>query len=328
MFSRSRRWGFTLIELLVVIAIIAILIALLVPAVQKVRAAAQRTQCQNNLKQITLASHNYHDAFKRLPPGIVAGPAGTGFTFGAPDVGTLAFLLPFVEQGPLYNTLNPSPTALYADTNNTIMPNWWGGNGTYWAAAQNTVAIYRCPSDSPEGSTTGTFVAVFSDTSDLTFTGGYLPSGGGGSNLARCNYAPCSGAVGGPMNSGFWGNYAGTFYNRSGTTMARIQDGSSNTIFFGETLMSDMPARDFSLCWMGSGAFAAAWGVAPTGSSGWYQYSSMHDGIVQFGFGDGSVRAVLQGVGQNFSGTQQWYYWQAASGTNDGGFIDFTSISP
>src|SRR5580692_10525766 len=135
MFSRSRRWGFTLIELLVVIAIIAILIALLVPAVQKVRAAAQRTQCLNNIKQITLASHAYHDANKKLPPGIVDGPINgsngnpqgwSPFTFGAPCVGALAFLLPYIEQSALYNRLQPTPQALQADANNTLMTaGWW-----------------------------------------------------------------------------------------------------------------------------------------------------------------------------------------------------------
>src|ERR1700734_4181145 len=97
--------GFTLIELLVVIAIIAILIALLVPAVQKVREAAARTQCLNNLKQIALAAHNYHDAFDYFPAAtLLAGPQ----TFGPQIQGFTVFvaLLPYFEQQNIYQAWN------------------------------------------------------------------------------------------------------------------------------------------------------------------------------------------------------------------------------
>lgn len=97
-----RRQGFTLIELLVVIAIIAILIALLLPAVQQAREAARRSNCQNNLKQLGLAMHNYHDNHNTFPPAGILQPGGSG-TSARNGMGWQVFLLPFVDQSALYN---------------------------------------------------------------------------------------------------------------------------------------------------------------------------------------------------------------------------------
>jgi prepilin-type N-terminal cleavage/methylation domain-containing protein/prepilin-type processing-associated H-X9-DG protein len=198
--SRCRRPGFTLIELLVVIAIIAILIALLVPAVQKVREAAQRTQCQNNIKQILIATHACHDANKVLPPAAsqdgwtpvqyAAGPYNGGpWTF-------FAFILPYVEQKNVYQVM----------TRTACPPGGYCG-GQYF----RVIPTYLCPSDN-------------------TTTNGLSQTTYGGANgFAVSNYAANYYAFGNPNRGSDPQCVEG-----ANVIPRNFPDGVSNTIFFGE----------------------------------------------------------------------------------------------
>ncbi|TWT55634.1 Type II secretion system protein G precursor [Thalassoglobus neptunius] len=157
---QRRRRGFTLIELLVVIAIIAILIALLLPAVQQAREAARRTQCRNNLKQLGLALHNYHDVYTMFPMAHYRTEDNTGRYCGHDDVwsgacnnveswGWHVSILPYIDQGPLFNTLDPSSYRLI-DVLQYANPQLQDEQ-TVKSALQTVIPGYICPSDSNTG---------------------------------------------------------------------------------------------------------------------------------------------------------------------------------
>ena len=123
------RKAFTLIELLVVIAIISILIGLLLPAVQKVRESANRTKCQNNLRQMGIACHQYHDTHRSFPPGYVA---GVPYPDTTPGWGWAAFILTYMEQRPVYQAINFNLPIEHPANSRAI---------------QTTIVPYLCPSD-------------------------------------------------------------------------------------------------------------------------------------------------------------------------------------
>lgn len=334
-YRRSRR-GFTLIELLVVIAIIAILIGLLLPAVQKVREAAANMQCKNNLKQIGLASMNYESTYGYLPPGINISPNSPGVSPGAgggspwesppfagPFTGCLAYLLPYMEQGNIYNLI-PSQ---YFQANTTIGA-WAYLNGPFstdgnytgtFAPAVPHVKSYECPSDGglygTLSSNGGPVDAVWTQPGSIWIDYCY-DTPGFGHEWGRTNYLPCSGFLG--NFSAPYGFSPGIYLEGAkGVTITSITDGTSNTIAFGESLVGTKTGiRDYAITWMGSGSFPTGWGFSNTPD--WYNYSSYHTGKINFAFQDGSVRGLSTSADYN---TLQY-----ASGANDGQVINYSLI--
>ena len=289
----SRRRAFTLIELLVVIAIIAILIALLVPAVQKVREAAARAQCQNNLKQIGLALQNHLARSKRFPPGwdLTVSPLSGGFPWGL-------YLLPFIEQDALYKGVDFS------------QPLTTAGNV---AVISTPLTVFQCPSvpkpnrlyteSLPAGAMPGLPALTWKATaSDYTATSGVL-----GATLNNC-FNPPGGS-----------NREGILEMSRRNRYADITDGSSNTIIVGELAMRPELWRAGKMVSAFAPASGAGWGD-PLNGECWFAGSlgdgtgtngpcvinctnergrglySFHSGGANILLADGSVRFIAEAV--------------------------------
>ena len=197
---RRQARGFTLIELLVVIAIIALLIALLLPAVQQSREAARRTQCKNNLKQLGIALHNYAEVHQMFPPGHLDTYYPAPTQNARHQIGWLTYLLPYVDQAPLYNSINWNAldVTINAQSNPGFSP-----------VGKNDVAVFVCPSD-PVGRNRADFAPT-----------NYFGSQG---NKCDCRDTNCDGLFG----------------HSSFARLSQITDGLSQTIACGESLKGDM----------------------------------------------------------------------------------------
>jgi prepilin-type N-terminal cleavage/methylation domain-containing protein/prepilin-type processing-associated H-X9-DG protein len=294
-FSRRTRAAFTLIELLVVIAIIAVLIGLLLPAVQKVREAANRMSCTNNLKQIALALHSFHDANSTFPAGMTTNtvtdtdiPGGYQSSWA-----WSAQILPYLEQNNMYTGLNIPTTGLrdaLLDATGKLL------------LLQTPLKVYRCPSDTGD--------ALNNDRQfNLTIEGELL-------SVSRSNYIGNGGNTW--LNSDLSPGKDGIFNATSMKVAIRdITDGTSNTFLVGERTSlpfnNDPKLGRYAAIWCG----VDSWGVGPgadaivgyttwrmqdgaTGSSfGPEQqeaYSSLHTGGANFAFCDGSVHFINQNI--------------------------------
>jgi type II secretory pathway pseudopilin PulG len=291
--------------LLVVIAIIAVLVALLLPAVQQAREAARRTQCRSNLKQIGLALHNYHDLHEALPSGYVGFP----FTSQGSCWGWATMILPALDQVPLYAALSQSPGGVDgfgvpASGFNAVMTSFNPPN----ALLQTILPVHRCPSDSGAG-----LVVIPA--------GGLNGSPAGAtSSLGRSNYAGVLGSRYG--NSGGLLTCDGSFSESSCKRFREYTDGLSNTFLVGErrspgTINGQFTGGD--TIWAGASddnfpdwqGFAMHVGAcdpasplnlktttAPSanGPAPYLAFSSVHAGGGHFLMGDGAVRFISESI--------------------------------
>lgn len=308
--SRARQ-AFTLVELLVVIAIIGILIALLLPAVQAAREAARRSQCSNNLKQMGLALHNYHDTHNTFPPGyVLTGGATPVISGNYASWGWGAFILPFMEQQPLYDRIDPATIRL----SNALTA---GGPQDRVADLKKPVAAHRCPSDiGKETNTTfrlraadnTTYVDVAmsnyvgNNTSFKWHSGGRLVSPDG-NELGQWGVLPMANAPN------------GIFWRDSDVRMRDIVDGTSNTMCIGERAWEVGGGSGAQKCYAGLvagtdntneqlsirynlGAGSVAVGAGPECQ---YGFASPHPGGTHILLCDASVHFLSETIDHNWA---------------------------
>ncbi|TWU20702.1 Type II secretion system protein G precursor [Novipirellula galeiformis] len=306
--SRRSKTGFTLVELLVVIAIIGVLVGLLLPAVQAAREAARRMSCSNNMKQLGLALHNYHDTHQKFPPSGVASGSMTGGT-AKPALGQTrnhrgwTMLLPFIEQAALYESFDfsvASSGCVYGGGGNTIDgPKPGEAGNANDIAVSTSVPAFLCPSDpNPTHYTAGHSAYSISD--------GTTTRQGAFTNYDfSVNYFYSS--------TGKWSDLSlstrSMFGMNDQSRMRDVLDGTSNSIAIAETLRNTRNGESATWGynkWVGHGVSVSYFGInhktdastplLPYRLATYMTSGSLHPGGAQYTFGDGSVHFLTDSI--------------------------------
>jgi prepilin-type N-terminal cleavage/methylation domain-containing protein len=332
----DKKSGFTLVELLVVIAIIGILVALLLPAIQAAREAARRAQCQNHMKNISLAALNYESANKHLPKGFVSTPSGQNYEGWAWST----FVLPYLEEQSIYDLMRPSETFIQpVQSTRTgkrnladMIQNGKNGVTAEFVPLQTKLPVFRCPSDNapdllpvnPHNKTSPTPVPSCSPKGVLAEENPTWDRWFNDIQVSASNYVGCKGTI----DAGCPGSGAGTagspwipdmercantgvFFGDSQVGLKQITDGTSKTFMIGERNKFCYAATWVGVRWPpGPDGWSSNWALGhvatPHGKLNWSctgdhntcteGFSSSHSGGAFFAFCDGSVHFINEDI--------------------------------
>ncbi len=278
----STNEAFTLIELLVVIGIIAILVALIIPAVQSSRETARRTQCLNNFKQIGVALSTHYAADSHFPPGYSTSLRESGGDTWTPGMGWAVSLLPGLDESPLFNAINMQASAIYPMN---------------MTARQTSLSVFLCPSSTGSG--------------PLHFDVAHVAFDPPPDDVAASQYVASPGWF---VKADLGDDADGVFYHNSKTTVEMITDGVSTTLFVGERSRNLADATWIGALFLPIGTYCTnpgwpnsrcaptamlvlGWPLPPNSpESGPDGFFSQHPGGSQFLFGDGSARFIKQTI--------------------------------
>ena len=342
---RQQRKGISLLEMLVVLGIITLLVSLLLPALQKVRATWDAMRCAAQLRQLVQAAHQFEADHGRLPPGYLGPsmeaqesyPSEQHFNRGQ-WMGHLPLLMPYLEQRALVRDLNIDTTPETV----TDYPWFWQStqqaiHTSHYQVACAKLQFLLCPSVSsfvpeaglsyPPGGGTLIGAHVFNNAllgvktsawkDDYVKSASFYP-------LGRTHYVGVAGC--GSGSHAMYSKYEGIYTNRSRLTLGRVAaaDGASNTLLYGEACSSRWLGsrwESMDLSWVGVGALGTYGGLPPAKTGEIIHFSSFHPSGVTFAFADGSVRPIRRGSTTN-PHTQDWLLLQTLAGWRDGGAID------